>query len=78
MEPLIIVSIVVILIALILVIPGADRATKDEEMHQQTLTAMEHVSNDARQRINALGRAYRTQMTEVARSQTAPPRRRRP
>ena len=58
----------------ILVLPGSE-VRQATTAHEQRLDEMQAVSDEAKQHISDLHRAYRADLTRAARERTAPPRR---
>jgi hypothetical protein len=76
MEIFLVPFIVLVLIIVILVVPGAAARQATIE-HERTLTAMQDVSDEAKARMTDLHRAYRAELSQAARAHGAHQRRMR-
>ncbi len=65
---------VLLVIIVILLMPGA-AARQARIEHERTLDAMQETSDEAKQRITDLHRAYRAELARAAKRQQAPRRR---
>ena len=70
MEIILVAFLALVVIILILLIPAAASRQATIE-HEQTLAAMQDASDEAKQRITDLHRAYRAELARVARDRPA-------
>ena len=76
MEIILISFLALALILLILLVPTTVRRQAAIE-HEQTLAAMQDVTDEVKQQIRDLHRTYRMELMQVARERATPPRRTR-
>ena len=76
MEIILISFLALALIMLILLVPASARRQATIE-HEQTLAAMQDVTDEVKQQIRDLHRTYRMELMQVARERATPPRRTR-
>lgn len=76
MESILVAFLALVLIILILLIPAAAARQATIE-HEQTLADMQDASNEAKQRITDLHRAYRAELARAAKAHGAQQRRTR-